>query len=160
VKRRWLIVLLAAGMMPAALAQTLVPEGSTVTASPHDPLEVQLSSGSVCYLVTFEGGGHLNQIHPESGGLVPGTPIRFASNWLTIGSGPNANNTSVPTIAVYLGPTAQVTFEQPVAVVGFYFASSGDVTLQAFDAGGSLLWPARLALPTTSLVPDSRSGTS
>jgi len=41
--------------------------------------EVILSEeeGAVCLTNTFEGGVHLDLIHPENGGVVPGTPTRF-----------------------------------------------------------------------------------
>lgn len=134
-----LLLIAALALAGPAPAQTLVPEGSTITANPQQPLEVQLISGSLCYLVTFEGGGHLNQIYPETGGLVPGTPIRFAPNWLTVTSGFYANNPSVPTIALFLGNTAQVIFEQPVARVSFYYASLSPVSIEAFGVTGTLL---------------------
>lgn len=126
-------------LAPAAWAQSLVPEGAVFTGNQHPPLEVVTYSGSVCHLVTFEGGAHLNQIHPETGGLVPGTPIRFGPEWFTITSGNYGNNPSIPTIAIYQIAPAEVTFEQPVARVSFFYASSYPVTLDAYNANGNLL---------------------
>lgn len=109
--RLGVVLLAAAGLAPAAWAQSLVPDGAAATAYEHAPLEVVQYSGSVCYLVTFEGGEHLNQIHPETGGLVPGTPIRFGPEWITLTSGSYSNNPSIPTIATYFAAAGTVTMD-------------------------------------------------
>lgn len=97
-----------------------------------------VASGDIHYLVTFEGGGQYTQIHPETGGLVPGTPIRFASEWVTVTSGPFANNPSGTTITIFVGGNAgEVTFDEPVSHVGVHYSAGGQVTLLAYDANGA-----------------------
>lgn len=82
------------GSLPALLSTTdsgtTLLSGETLDAGGHDPMEVVIHEGSLCFLITFAGGGQFTQIHPETGGLVPGTPIRFPldEGWVTLTSGP------------------------------------------------------------------------
>ncbi len=106
-----------------------------------------------CYLVTFEGGGQLIKIYPDTDGLVPGTPIRFplTDRWVTLISGPFANNPSGTTIALWLlGEDAEVLFERPVSRVSFFSATDVPITVDAFNPGGVVVASTTLAANTTS----------
>jgi len=104
---------------------------------------IMVVSGNIQYLVTFEGGGQHTLIYPETGGLVPGTPIRFPldSRWITLTSGPYANNPSGITIALWASGRswAEITFDEPVGQVSLFYASFFPVTLSAYSASGTLL---------------------
>ncbi len=99
-----------------------------------------LSAGIECRLTTFEGGGQAAEIHPDLDFLIPGLNTRFPG-WLTLTSGNYANNPSPPTVAIWTGGVASrdITFDEPVSKVGFFYASFPDVTLEAFDPGGRLV---------------------
>lgn len=132
---------------PALLSSTdaetsLLSGNLTIDTGGHDPLEVVIRDGSLCFLLTFEGGGQFTQIHPETGGLVPGTPVRFPldEGWVTLTSGPYSNNPSGPTIALYLSPSpGEIMFEVPIRSASLFYASTGPVTLDALDAAAGVV---------------------
>ena len=99
--------------------------------------------GETCYLETFEGGTNFGVIHSATGGLVPGTPIRFepAFNWLYINDGFGyANNPSGTGIAIWSGSNeAAVTFEDPVSSVSFFYGSYSIMTIEAFNVADQLV---------------------
>lgn len=111
----------------------------TVGEDVHGSHEVitTLSAGLLCRMTTFENGGNFQEIHPENGYLIEGSGMRFPG-WRTLTSGFYANNPSPPTIALLTVGSREVTFDEPVSAVSFYYASREDVTLNAFDAAGTL----------------------
>jgi hypothetical protein len=89
-------------------------------------------------MTTFENGGNFQEIHPELDYLIVGSNARFPE-WRTLTSGNYANNPSPPTIGVMLAASHEVTFDSPVFAVSFFYASVPNVTLDAFDAAGTLV---------------------
>lgn len=97
-----------------------------------------LNDGIECRMTTFEGGGQFQEIHLELNWLIEGSGMHFPG-WRTLTSGSYANNPSPVTIAILTAASHEVTFDQPVSAVSFYYASVPDVTLRAFDAAGTLV---------------------
>lgn len=97
-----------------------------------------VDNGMECRMTTFEGARNFELIHPELDYLIEGSGMRFPG-WRTLMSGDYANNPSAPTIAIFGMAASQVTFDEPVSAVSFYYASDPDVTLNAFDAAGNLV---------------------
>ena len=106
-------------------------------ASSHEVITT-LNDGMECRMTTFENGDGTQEIHPENDYLIEGSGMRFPG-WLTITSGAYANNPSPPTIALATDASNEITFDEPVSAVSFFYASTPDVTLSAFDAAGTLV---------------------
>jgi hypothetical protein len=93
--------------------------------------------GRSCTLINFEGLGNESPIPEFEGISSPG--------WLGLidaddgGTGNFAYEPSPNTIAFWLGvdPYRDILFSEPVSEVSFYFASSVDVQLEAFDSDGN-----------------------
>ncbi len=97
-----------------------------------------LDNGTECRMTTFENGEGFHEIHPELDYLIEGSGMRFPG-WYTLSSGGYANNPSPPNVAILSADSNEVTFDEPVSAVSFYYASISDVTLNAFDAAGTLV---------------------
>jgi hypothetical protein len=97
-----------------------------------------ITNGAVCRVTTFENGEGFHGIHPELNYLIEGSNAHFPG-WSTLTSGHYANNPSPPTIALMTAASHEIIFDQPVYAVGFDYASAPDVTLNAFDASGTLV---------------------
>lgn len=103
---------------------------------------VTQEGGTEYVMTTFENGGFNTPIHPENGHLIPGSLMRFPSPWITFNEPAigYANNPSGGTIACWASDMyADVTFDEPVCGVGFFYASYLDVTLECFDANGNVV---------------------
>lgn len=128
----------------AAQTGTFNPDGLP-QGTGENVLEVLVHEGSICYLVTFEGGGDFEPIHPENGFLVPGTPVRFDGNWGTISASffpwlPALPSGDVFALFGFEGSNVgTLTFEEPVARVSLAHLSFTDLTLDAYDASGALV---------------------
>jgi hypothetical protein len=108
------------------------PIGDSGVVGNHEVV-VSLDQNIVRFMTTFENGDHLAPISDPIAGM------HFAG-WYTLTSGTYSNNPSTPTVAFWLGgSSAAVTFDEPVASVSLSYASMVPVTLEAFDATGTLL---------------------
>lgn len=101
-----------------------------------------------CGLTTFEG--------PPTFTLVPPLDLCVSTvtfiNWRTLTGGNVANWPSPDTIIYWLeGNERDMTFSPEVSSVSFYYASSVEVTIEAFDARGNLI--ARLIEPANFREP-------
>lgn len=96
------------------------------------------NDGMECRMTTFEGAGNYVEIHPENNYLIESSGMRFPV-WRTLTSGGYANNPSGVAIAFLMTTSHEITFDEPVSTVSFFYASAPDVTLDAFDAAGNLV---------------------
>ncbi len=106
-------------------------------ASSHEVITT-FNDGMECRMTTFENGDGFHEIHPELDYLIEGSGMRFPG-WRTFTYGNYANNPSGVTVAILTADSLEVTFDEPVSAVSFYYASISDVTLTAFDAAGTLV---------------------
>lgn len=93
--------------------------------------------GSTCHLVTFEGFGT-----GSLAGQIDGTPTIFAGDaWRTLEGNPVIENNPSGDAVAFLFPidTGEITFAEPVARVSLFYASGVPVTLEAFDANGTIV---------------------
>jgi hypothetical protein len=107
----------------------------------HEVIQTQ-EGNKACTMTTFENAPHFQPIHPDNGYLIPGTEMRFPGPWRTLTSGTYQNNPSGLAVVIWVdsgGTSAEVTFDQPVSSVSFFFASLPDVTLEAYDVGSNLV---------------------
>lgn len=132
-----MVLLLCCGMLAAS--------GSRTASAQITPVEYFDYDVSVCHLVTFEGGGHLEQINATNGGLIDGTPIRFPPEyqWRTFDTTMTpfiANHPSGTSVAYWTGPNdVEVRLEFPVAGFSFSYASDVDFEVSALDEAGQSL---------------------
>ena len=91
-----------------------------------------------CVMTTFEGGDMNQEIgQPEGSGM------NFEENWFIYTDGPYRNNPSGIAVALYWwtgsGNSADISFDEPVCAVSFYYASFPAVTLEAYNAENNLV---------------------
>ena len=107
-----------------------------------DDIEVIMTTdGNMeCRMTTFEGAGDNVYINPDLGGLIPELNAKFIEGWYTafFPEGYDTNNPSL-TVAFWTASAATVTFEEPVAVVSFYYSSQYSSSWQAFGETGNLV---------------------
>ncbi len=119
-----------------------------------DVAEVEITVDG-CLVVDFEDGIQGAQYYP--GTTVPGTDIRFSSEWRTLTSGPFSNNPSGSVVAFFSGHDfGEVTFDNAVPTVSMSYASIPAVTLEAFDSGGNLV--ASASGPGNAILPPPPGG--
>ncbi len=102
---------------------------------------VTQEDGTECVMTTFEGGGQNAEIPPGNNYLIPGTVMHFPQ-WKTFNQPAigYTNNPSGYTVAFWTGPaSANVTFDEPVSGISFYYAAYSDVTLEAYDDSDTLI---------------------
>lgn len=106
-----------------------------------DDIEVIVTrhAGTECRLTTFEGAGDFQPINPDMEGLIPELNARFESGWYTLTSVGDLNNPSPPTIAFWVDNNNDVTFEEPVAAVSFYYSSTVPLSLYGIDENGAVV---------------------
>ena len=103
-----------------------------------------IEDGLLCRTVTFEGGGHFEQIALETGGFVPGSGLVFTDTWATafgslIGI-PESPFGGVVGIFGFDGTdVGEVAFTDPVARVDLLYFSAHGVLFEAFDSGSNLV---------------------
>ncbi len=130
-------IALAVMSVPAS-AQELYDGSPPTTGTNSHEVITTVTNGTECRLTTFEGGGQIEEIHPELNNSVAGSNMRFPG-WVTITSGNYANNPSGVTIAIMTAVIHEITFDEPVSTVSFFYTSDPDVTVKAFDAADNLV---------------------
>ncbi|MEH7443707.1 hypothetical protein V7201_15450 [Bacillus sp. JJ1122] len=130
------------------MAHFISKETSPKTTAPAQSGDFEIICEDNCGMTTFEG--------PPTFTLVP--PLNLCvstvtfNNWRTI-TGGNVGNWPSPRTVIYWleGNERDMTFSPEVSSISFYYSSSVEVTLEAYNAAGNLI--ARLVEPANYREP-------
>lgn len=117
----------------------------TASAFAQSSLEVIKSeeNGVLTVYTTFEGGGHLQPIAPDTDGWISEAGIRFPGDWVAVMRPPATfeNNPSGDVVANWQSLTGSqvIEFSEPVCEVFLHYAGRFGVTVEALDVNGDVI---------------------